>query len=311
MKSAFYVIVIVSLLLTLLGTQGQAIERTADIVFDTFERIDQRQADFEALSADLDGKLTRAREEKKEAVGRFQQAEARGDKVGVEQARADLVVSFSRQLFVHQQRVQQAQQLYEANREDLIRLLPYLEREARRGGSPEGREAMERFIRHSHRFATDVRGMLLYYNRIARDTKDPLSRYHLAAAVGSINALDQGLRLLEARQNTPTGDLSRLLQMVKGYIITFDSAIAQLAVVRKILERQEVKLSVLNELAMLEILNQRAGMGPIRPGTPVEIAGPVIRDIEELDQEIDAYMPLPEEDEEEFDLEGHLNSQPD
>jgi hypothetical protein len=162
MKSVFYAVTIFSLLLTPLGAQGQAIERTADIVFDTFERIDQRQADFEALSGDLDGELARSHEEEKETVGRFQQAEAQGNKVGVEQARADLVVSFSRQLSVHQQRVHQAQQLYEANREDLIRLLPYLKREARRGGSPEGREAIEHFIRHSHRFATDVKGMLLY-----------------------------------------------------------------------------------------------------------------------------------------------------
>jgi hypothetical protein len=98
--------------------------------------------------------------------------------------------------------------------------------------------------------------------------------------------------------------------MVKGYIITFDSAIAQLAVARKILERQEVKLSVLNKLAMLQILNQRAGMGPIRPGTPPAILSKVIQDAGELDQKIDTYMPVPEEDGEEFDLEGYLDSQP-
>ncbi len=305
-KNVLYITTIIGFLFAPPKVLGQGIERTSNMVFEVFERIDQRQADYEEISADLDAELARAKEEEEEAAGRFQKAQRQGDAVAVEKARADLVVAFARQLSANQRGVQHILELYTANRDDLVRLLPYLEREARRGG-PDGRKDTDRFIRHASTFGPDVKGMLKYYTRLARDTRDPLLRSYLASTAASLRALEQEVRLLKTRQSL-NGNAGQLLNLVKGYITTFDSAIAQLAVARKLMENQEVKLRILNQLVILKILTLRAGMGPLRPGTPPEILGKIIRGTEELDRKMDLYMPL--EDGEEFDLEGYIDALP-
>lgn len=287
----------------LLGTTPitHAVEETADIVFDLLERVDRRTAAYETQQASVEGQTRLARKEAEAAMARLSQAETDGDEIEAEDARADLVKGIARELAAKQRQVRQAQEVYAGNRRDLEELQRHLQRSSRLGWGQGGEEAFARTLRTTQEFGVGVKSMLVSFADIAQAARDPLLRAKLAAAAGSLQAINRGLEAMRARAHSGRGDLREVAQQVQGYLDSMDSAMAQLAMARRFLDDEETKLRVANRLSTIRLISRRVAGVDLKPQRPTDLFDRFLRDAEEMGARTDALLFPPQEKEEGFD----------
>lgn len=209
----------------------------------------------------------------------------------MEEVRADLHVAVARELAVQQQKVRRAQEVYLENREDLARLLPHLSKHGGSGNSTRDQEALSHLISSSREFGTSIKGMLLYFDQIAKDSHEPVFRSKVASATGSLRALSRSLTLLQERQAfMEGGGLQEIGDVVSGYIGALDSAIAQLALAKALLEDQEVKLRVANRISTLLLVSRRVSGTTLDPNRPTDLIDGIMQEVEQRDMEVDRYL---------------------
>lgn len=306
-RKVFCVLISIALVL---GTARilYAVEETADIVFDLLERVDRRTATYETQQEEADGQIRRARREAEAAVARFSQAEAEGDEIAAEDARADLIKATASELVAKQRQVRQTQDVYAGNHRDLKELLRHLGRNPRLGGGQGGAEAFARTLRTTRQFGADVKGMLMSFAEIAQAARDPLLRAKLAGAAGSLQAINRGLEALQGRARSGRGDLREVAQQVQGYLEAMDSALAQLVMARRFLDDEETKLRIANRLSTIRLISRRVAGVDLKPQRPTELFTRFLRDAEELGARTDALLFPPHEQEEDFDPQEEIGT---
>jgi len=309
MKRLLYTLIMVLIVIALgLGTTSlaYAVEETTDIVFDTLERVERRTAGYEERRVGFANEIRRARQEAESAIEKLSRAEAEGDEVAVEEARADLVKATATELAAKRRQVDQAFKVYGDNHRDLEVLLRHFQRSPRSGEGQDGEEAFVRTLRITQQFGTNVKQMLLSFSDLARAARDPQLRSKLASAAGSLQAVNRGLEAMNARVRSGSGDPREVARKVSGYMDALDSAIAQLVMARRFLDEEETKLQVANHLSLIRLISRRVAGVDLKPHRPTDLFERFLHDTEEMNVRTDSLLFPPQEKEENFDAQTEM-----